>query len=873
MKNKYTSEDEMASSCKEMLHCEDRHKRRCNRFTHKKHLRYRTELIALMTLALSLLHYQNKTFVEGMQIISHDLMSEFSTTHIPQLYMDTQIFEESPKLPNSDKNDNEIQSLRESNKDVQYQIKTGDKTNDLQLSTERNDEIKDLSELTSDTTSSKNLDIFKELSEVDNFEKIINENVYSKKAFYQPEFAMEENDEHLELHADGEQMNETISKIYDIKKSNYIEDKFYAFQSVLMKNNNTNYQAEASTNNNKLAIVKKNMSANFEDLSNEVNETKKFDKYKADTTQNYYNNTLRSQTPITIEDTEKVEASKLENILKEVQENVTKDETKEFQTQIKHFNKQNSSLTHFIAEDPPLLTFDSSDFVTQYYDNKYNDILSVDLNETISTPSNNVKETNLLNLEEYSKSYIGETTDESENANNTIIDEELEHVVIKKVLDAQKMFDDPLATTNYPFLQNKLQLTYTDHNDQENDVENRNSDSMYPCTNHTSHIDTLYDSIKTDELMPEYIIVSTGIEENYENISTTDIIEYYQSTDAIDQYENNYFNKTDSEIENVLVMRDSDQNPKQEDTLNSSEHFQNEPEQIADNSKIEVGDSLWTGAKEHVLKVLYLESPPKEDITVIYAKENITAEIDKYMQSMETTEKSESNTNLIQNNQNEHLTDITEMNEDINEQDTNQEITLKNSGNIKHESERFDENNSTIVIADVNKYTKVNEKYESNYTSTTIANEKIEISDLGKISKGPRSGSKHVITIPYDDKAATLFEAYPPRDVGQTFNDNLADESTGIGKALPVSISNGSNRSTIIIIFSCGTAVLFIIISVTIFLISFQRQHGTLDIEMHERNCGKDDLDEEDAQTFAKLLEVELSPSIAVTLEESEECL
>uniref|UniRef100_A0A1B0BXY6 Uncharacterized protein n=1 Tax=Glossina palpalis gambiensis TaxID=67801 RepID=A0A1B0BXY6_9MUSC len=156
-----------------------------------------------------------------------------------------------------------------------------------------------------------------------------------------------------------------------------------------------------------------------------------------------------------------------------------------------------------------------------------------------------------------------------------------------------------------------------------------------------------------------------------------------------------------------------------------------------------------------------------------------------------------------------------------------------------------------------------------NYSlNTFVINDKYK-NVTSRTAKGSRS-----INTAINQRTATLFETYPPRDAGQTFNNNLAAEtSSGIGKALPVSINDGTSRSTVIIILSSGTAFLFIIVSVTIFLISFQRQHGTLDIEMQERNCGKDNLDEEDAETFTKLLEIELPSQVAVALEETEECL
>lgn len=124
-----------------------------------------------------------------------------------------------------------------------------------------------------------------------------------------------------------------------------------------------------------------------------------------------------------------------------------------------------------------------------------------------------------------------------------------------------------------------------------------------------------------------------------------------------------------------------------------------------------------------------------------------------------------------------------------------------------------------------------------------------------------------------EDAAATLIEGYSPQNVEQTFNDHLADELSDIRTTLAVPFIDRYNRSTVIIIFCAGTAFLFILILVTIFLITFQRQNGTLNIEMHERNCGKDNLDEEDAQTFAMLLEIELSQSATVALDETDECL
>ncbi|BFF90821.1 retinitis pigmentosa 1-like 1 protein [Drosophila madeirensis] len=120
---------------------------------------------------------------------------------------------------------------------------------------------------------------------------------------------------------------------------------------------------------------------------------------------------------------------------------------------------------------------------------------------------------------------------------------------------------------------------------------------------------------------------------------------------------------------------------------------------------------------------------------------------------------------------------------------------------------------------------------------------------------------------PSDDSTATPLVSYPPHDADQTFDSNSADEHSA-----PLSRPS-SYRSTMIIALCSGTAVIFIITSLVIFVVSFQRQHGTLDIEMQEQRLGKDSLDEEDAQM--KLLDVDLSPPVIVSMgsEETDECL
>jgi len=118
-----------------------------------------------------------------------------------------------------------------------------------------------------------------------------------------------------------------------------------------------------------------------------------------------------------------------------------------------------------------------------------------------------------------------------------------------------------------------------------------------------------------------------------------------------------------------------------------------------------------------------------------------------------------------------------------------------------------------------------------------------------------------------DDSTATPLVSYPPHDAGQTFDSNSADEHSA-------QLSGPSNyRSTLIIALCSGTAVIFIVASLVIFVVSFQRQHGTLDIEMQEQRLGKDVQDEDNVQK--KLLDVDLSTPVILPMgnEETDECL
>ncbi|XP_033164730.1 uncharacterized protein LOC117143924 isoform X1 [Drosophila mauritiana] len=118
-----------------------------------------------------------------------------------------------------------------------------------------------------------------------------------------------------------------------------------------------------------------------------------------------------------------------------------------------------------------------------------------------------------------------------------------------------------------------------------------------------------------------------------------------------------------------------------------------------------------------------------------------------------------------------------------------------------------------------------------------------------------------------DDSTATPLVSYPPHDAGQTFDSNSADEHSA-------QLSGATNyRSTLIIALCSGTAVIFIVASLVIFVVSFQRQHGTLDIEMQEQRLGKDIQEEDNVQM--KLLDVDLSSPVILPMgnEETDECL
>ncbi|XP_017143213.1 translation initiation factor IF-2 [Drosophila miranda] len=215
----------------------------------------------------------------------------------------------------------------------------------------------------------------------------------------------------------------------------------------------------------------------------------------------------------------------------------------------------------------------------------------------------------------------------------------------------------------------------------------------------------------------------------------------------------------------------------------------------------------------------------------------------------------------------ETATEVLSPNEEHSEEE--EEVAVARTEQIKtvHESTETQK----VVDSDVPKGThnvedeSIEEKEaESDETDAKTEQSKDDDDSSGKEEKPSAADEPKC---PSDDSTATPLVSYPPHDAGQTFDSNSADEHSA-----PLSRPS-SYRSTMIIALCSGTAVIFIITSLVIFVVSFQRQHGTLDIEMQEQRLGKDSLHEEDAQM--KLLDVDLSTPVIVSMgsEETEECL
>lgn len=180
------------------------------------------------------------------------------------------------------------------------------------------------------------------------------------------------------------------------------------------------------------------------------------------------------------------------------------------------------------------------------------------------------------------------------------------------------------------------------------------------------------------------------------------------------------------------------------------------------------------------------------------------------------------------------------------------------------------ESSSTAAPADP-EVVKVDEDSASESIDSDESDQQTKQPDIASAEKDSSEESDEVSLdepkAKAEDSTATPLVSYPPHNAGQTFDSNLADERSAY-----LSLAS-SGRSTLIIALCSGTAVIFIVISLVIFVLSFQRQHGTLDIEMQEQRLGKDNLDEEDAQM--KLLDVDLSTPVIIAMgnEETDECL
>ncbi|XP_055923629.1 dentin sialophosphoprotein isoform X2 [Eupeodes corollae] len=104
-------------------------------------------------------------------------------------------------------------------------------------------------------------------------------------------------------------------------------------------------------------------------------------------------------------------------------------------------------------------------------------------------------------------------------------------------------------------------------------------------------------------------------------------------------------------------------------------------------------------------------------------------------------------------------------------------------------------------------------------------------------------------------------EIVAPASIGRSLNEIVAE---GLGKPLPTrsvgdepssSSYSSEDKTTTVLVLCAAAGGIFIAFSLAIYLISFQRQHGTLDIEMQEQRCGKDNLDDDDdSETRVSLL-------------------
>uniref|UniRef100_A0A1B0G8S9 Uncharacterized protein n=1 Tax=Glossina morsitans morsitans TaxID=37546 RepID=A0A1B0G8S9_GLOMM len=488
-----------------------------------------------------------------------------------------------------------------------------------------------------------------------------------------------------------------------------------------------------------------------------------------------------------------------------------------------------------------------------------NDSLSVVLEESLtsSLPEPDEQQ-NLLNLEREEAASVQQELEEA----TTLTTEQTEHIVIKKVLDMRDILEmqPEIAETTLP-------------------LEEKEDNGNYANPVEPNDLEFVTGKIKAQESVEE-----KSQEEVKKNVNEVE----WGSGVGEDSYnkfapwpeEADSFNKKNQKnIKDFEDLSDSSQNNLESNSDDQSHVLSTEKIEIHKSNETDNQILIWPTNEalnsDEKLASEEVINGRTEEVTAIppeyeeNEKEQETlTESQIYLKSEEPESLSQDESSQLEQD-NEKANSLQD--EHLRVQD---EFNIKQEGDEKDSfwlptTEYLSPHSTENVL--INAHMAVTplgiNLFTHDIRSTTENSLDIEYSS--RTAKGSRS-----INTAINQRTATLFETYPPHDAGQTFNNNLAAEtSSGIGKALPVSINDGTSRSTVIIILSSGTAFLFIIVSVTIFLISFQRQHGTLDIEMQERNCGKDNLDEEDAETFTKLLEIELPSQVAVALEETEECL
>uniref|UniRef100_A0A1A9W5Z1 Uncharacterized protein n=1 Tax=Glossina brevipalpis TaxID=37001 RepID=A0A1A9W5Z1_9MUSC len=462
-----------------------------------------------------------------------------------------------------------------------------------------------------------------------------------------------------------------------------------------------------------------------------------------------------------------------------------------------------------------------------------NDALSVVLDESLTSSLTEPDEQqNLLNLEREEAASMQQELEEA----TTLTTEQTEHMVIKKVLDMRDILEMqseiPETTSSFEGKEENESYSQTDESNDFKFVTTVTKPQERLEEKSQEHI---------QNSLNEFELVGSGIDPH--TFET-----WQEEADSLDK----------ERLNNVKGFADNSDSPRNrlEINVDDQSHFPG-TEQIENNRSNETFD-LKGSTEEAVTVTVQHESNQDKYQTL--------TESQLFVKSKELKSRSKDESVQLEedNEQVHHLQEEPpRMQNEVNAKQEEEKENTFWSSTTEYLNSHSTENDLINAHMAVNLYT--------HDTRSTTQND-LDIEYSSRTAKESRSINTAAISTHNDRHTATLFESYPPHNAGQTFNNNLAAETSGIGKALPVSV-DGTSRSTVIIILSSGTAFLFIIVSVTIFLISFQRQHGTLDIEMQERSCGKDNLDEEDAETFTKLLEIELPSQVAVALEETEECL